>query len=69
MVQHAGKEKSFDYASSCSYDAHYLAFYSDVKHEIKPVTQGYRLALVYNLISLEKTKMPLLKYTLLLYIF
>lgn len=28
---------------------HYLAFYADCEHEIKPVTQGYRLCLIYNL--------------------
>lgn len=27
-----------------------LAWYTDVKHEVKPITSGYRLALSYNLI-------------------
>jgi hypothetical protein len=29
-----------------------VAWYSDVVHEVKPVTSGYRLALIYNLVNL-----------------
>lgn len=30
-----------------------LAWYSDVIHEVKPVTLGYRFALAYNLVRSE----------------
>ena len=33
---------------------HYTAHYADLEHEIKPVTSGYRLALVYSLCSGQK---------------
>ena len=33
----------------------YTAFYADCEHEIKPVTSGYRVCLVYNLVK-EDTK-------------
>jgi len=34
----------------------YAAFYADCEHEIKPVTSGYRVCLVYNLIQKSSTK-------------
>ena len=35
-----------------------LAWYTDLKHEIKEVTSGYRLALVYNLIHVATPGVP-----------
>lgn len=32
------------------YLANYAAFYADCEHEVLPVTSGYRLTLVYNLV-------------------
>jgi len=37
--------------SSCDYKLAYAAFYADCEHEIMPVTSGYRVSLVYNLIQ------------------
>lgn len=34
---------------TCAFEPHYNAFFADVQHEIRPVTEGYRVALVYNL--------------------
>jgi len=50
IVSHKGKEKVFDFAAESAYNCHYIAFYADCQHEIKLVTQGYRLCLVYNLL-------------------
>lgn len=33
----------------------FVAFYSDCRHEVKPVTAGYRVVLTYNLILAEET--------------
>ncbi len=50
IVKHLTERKEFDFSGSdnSSY-FHYVAFYADCIHEVKPVTQGYRLCLVYNL--------------------
>lgn len=40
------------------YQMPYVAFYTDCEHEIKKVTTGYRLCLVYNLIQLDN-KIPI----------
>ena len=50
-VYHLSKNKIFDFGGSEGRDNfHYVAFYSDCQHEIKPVSKGYRLCLVYNLV-------------------
>ncbi len=56
VVRHQGEEKviRFDEESSL-FCLRFAAFYADCEHEVKPVTQGYRAALVYTL-SLSKGK-------------
>ncbi len=51
IVYHQSKSKEFDFSGpvGCG-DVHYAAFYADCQHEIKPVTKGYRLCLIYNLV-------------------
>ncbi len=51
VVYHQSKSKKFDFSGpvGCT-DTHYAAFYADCQHEIEPVTKGYRLCLVYNLV-------------------
>lgn len=49
-VSHGASRKVFDLASTTHFNASILAWYTDVMHEVKPVTSGYRLALSYNLI-------------------
>jgi hypothetical protein len=39
----------------------FAAFYADCVHEMRPVTQGYRLTLVYNLLRVGKVKEKTLK--------
>ncbi|KAK0234085.1 hypothetical protein IW262DRAFT_1477480 [Armillaria fumosa] len=51
-VSHAGASLPlmFDFASQSQSSTTVLAWYTDVHHEIKRVTSGYRLALTYNVI-------------------
>ena len=50
-VHHRSKEESFNFSGTggCT-NFFYAAFYADCQHELKPVTKGYRLCLVYNLV-------------------
>eukprot|EP01102_Stenamoeba_stenopodia_P008443 TRINITY_DN2427_c0_g1_i1.p1 TRINITY_DN2427_c0_g1~~TRINITY_DN2427_c0_g1_i1.p1 ORF type:complete len:395 (+),score=64.96 TRINITY_DN2427_c0_g1_i1:58-1242(+) len=49
-VTHQGHTKRFPPLLTEQFPS-YTAFYADCKHEILPVTEGYRIALVFNLIS------------------
>jgi predicted 2-oxoglutarate/Fe(II)-dependent dioxygenase YbiX len=57
IVRHDGREVVVDFAAGSATQTQFAAFYADCEHEIRPVTSGYRLALVYNL-TLEKAKRP-----------
>lgn len=55
VVSFDNKDEVVDFAKdSNDYKISYAAFYADCDHEVKPVTAGYRVCLVYNLIQ-EKT--------------
>lgn len=50
-VYHQSKSMEFDFGGPAGYNNfHYAAFYADCQHEIKPVTEGHRLCLIYNLL-------------------
>ena len=49
-ITHASKTQIIGFSASSSANTAVLAWYTDVLHEVKPVTSGYRLALSYNLI-------------------
>ena len=53
ILRHGGKEWTFDSAeavdTASSPQAAFIAFFSDVEHEVQPVTSGYRVTLTYNL--------------------
>ena len=51
VVRHGGEERTFDMQTKEPSEFHYAAFYADCVHEIRPVTEGHRIALVYNLIA------------------
>ena len=54
IVKHRGEEKVFSFSGlQGSTNFHFAAFYADCQHEIKKVTAGYRLCLVYNLLYKE----------------
>ena len=50
IVRHKGREVSIDLNSADPTEASYAAFYADCVHEVRPVTSGYRLTLIYNLV-------------------
>lgn len=50
VVQHGEQTVSLDFGGEDgAYSIQYAAFYADCKHEIKPVREGYRVTLIYNL--------------------
>ncbi len=52
MIRFEGKEETIDFSLAASnYKIPYAAFYADCEHEVKPVTSGYRVNLVYNLVQ------------------
>ncbi len=50
LVRHAGEEVRLDLCPQESAEVRYAAFFADCEHEVEPVTSGYRVCLVYNLI-------------------
>jgi len=50
-VFHQGKKTEYNFGGTdacCKF--YFAAFYADCQHEIKPITNGYRLCLIYNLL-------------------
>ncbi len=50
MVRHAGQEVRVSLRCEDPAEAAFAAFYADCVHEVLPVTAGFRLTLVYNLV-------------------
>lgn len=48
---HNGLEEEYDSAQYGPFATSYGAWYSDVYHEVQPVTSGYRVVLTYNLVQ------------------
>jgi hypothetical protein len=55
VVRHEGGESTIDFGKESKFHTQFAAFYADCEHEIRPVTSGFRLALVYNL-TLARSK-------------
>ena len=50
-VKHAKREHVFNFSGlKGSTGFHYAALYADCQHELRTITRGYRLCLVYNLV-------------------
>lgn len=49
VVQHDGREVRLDLRRDDPAEAAFAAFYADCRHEVHPVTEGWRLTLIYNL--------------------
>jgi len=59
LVLHQGKETKFQFCGPSARSKFYFsAFYADCQHEVKPVTKGYRLCLIYNLLYCGVDKCP-----------
>ncbi|KAI1326172.1 hypothetical protein F5Y16DRAFT_375966 [Xylariaceae sp. FL0255] len=49
-LSHAGQDHVLETSQSALFHTAVLAWYSDVRHEVKKVVSGYRLVLTYNII-------------------
>ena len=57
ILRHGGQEHTCDFSlDDYMYAFPFVAFYADCEHEVKPVTSGYRVCLVYNLLLKETDK-------------
>lgn len=59
VVRHEGRETAIDFGGDgrAAFETRYAAFYADCEHEVKPLREGFRLCLVYNL-TLSKDAGP-----------
>ncbi|MBL4761443.1 MAG: 2OG-Fe(II) oxygenase [Gammaproteobacteria bacterium] len=56
IVEHQGQQKKISFGGVKSGEhMQYAAFFSDCQHEVKPIKEGYRVCLVYNLL-VKRTK-------------
>ncbi|KAK1985924.1 2OG-Fe(II) oxygenase superfamily protein [Colletotrichum cereale] len=55
VVKHAGQTKTF---KTSKVDQSFACWYSDVQHEVLPVTHGYRVVLTYNLTIDQAAEQP-----------
>ena len=58
ILSHSSKSETIDFAKDSFLSTALLAWYTDVKHEVKEVASGYRLALSYNLIHVSSPGNP-----------
>jgi len=57
VIQFEGVTEVADFAqNSNAYSINYAAFYADCDHEVKPLTSGFRVCLVYNLVQEKAAK-------------
>ena len=49
VVRHRGREKVFDLNAGEPSELAYAAFYADCLHEVRPLAEGHRVTLVFNL--------------------
>ena len=58
VVRHKDRSVSLDLRVDDPAEVAFAAFYADCLHEVLPVTAGYRVTLVYNLLRLGKGQAP-----------
>jgi hypothetical protein len=56
VIRHAGREVSVDMSSAEISEVSFAAFYADCEHEVRPITDGNRVCLVFNLIEQRGAK-------------
>ncbi|WPQ64837.1 hypothetical protein SIO70_08140 [Chitinophaga sancti] len=57
VVKFDGCIETIDFSAPVnSYQIPFAAFYADCEHEIRPITSGYRVCLVYNLVQIKGNK-------------
>lgn len=58
IVRHGEREVCLDLSCQEAAEVSFAAFYADCVHEVRPLTSGYRLALIYNLIRTGPGQLP-----------
>jgi predicted 2-oxoglutarate/Fe(II)-dependent dioxygenase YbiX len=58
LLRHKGQEVRLDLRAEDPAEVSFAAFYADCVHELLPVTEGYRLALAYNLLRRGRGRLP-----------
>ena len=58
IVRHEKREAHLDLWCEEPSEIAFAAFYADCIHEVRPVTEGYRLALIYNLTRRGSRQLP-----------
>ena len=58
LIRHRGREVCLDLACEDSAEVGFVAFYADCQHEVRPVTSGCRLVLIYNLVRQGPGRLP-----------
>lgn len=58
LLKHKGREARLDLGCHDPSELAFAAFYADCVHEVLPVTSGFRLALVYNLLRRGRGRVP-----------
>ncbi|MCU7905939.1 MAG: 2OG-Fe(II) oxygenase, partial [Candidatus Thiodiazotropha sp. (ex Epidulcina cf. delphinae)] len=53
VIDHQGEKRRYQSCRAAADKLSFFAFYADCQHEVRPVTEGYRVALIYNLILKE----------------
>jgi hypothetical protein len=56
IIRHSEQESIIDLSYQEGSQLTFAAFYADCEHEVKPITEGHRVCLVYNLIQKQKEK-------------
>lgn len=56
VIRHAGREVTVEISSAEFSELSFAAFYADCEHEVRPITEGNRVCLVYNLIQQRGAK-------------
>ncbi|MDB6166189.1 MAG: hypothetical protein JWQ83_1329 [Lacunisphaera sp.] len=51
VIRHAGREAVVDMSGAEVSEVSFAAFYADCEHEVRPITEGHRVCLVYNLMQ------------------
>lgn len=58
IVSHGGQSQHYSFADKDLFHPHFITFYADCHHEVKPITSGYRICLVYNLAIANRKRQP-----------
>jgi hypothetical protein len=56
VLRHAGREVTVDMSTQEVSELRFAAFYADCEHEVRPITEGHRVCLIYNLIQQRTAK-------------